>query len=132
MAEQDADRFRRVAAGVRKKLVGMALEHSKKHDDLKNELVQHAAESEGADSEAPLDHNGQEASHHPDSMKGEQPEHGRMQDLASQGEQEKMHQAQRDDRRAEEESGDMASLGAAAEAKPSGAEAEGKGQVEES
>ena len=121
----DVERFRRVASGVRKKLVGMALEHVRKHDDMKNELMTHAATAEGADSAAPLDHNGQDSSHQPDDMMGHQPAHDTMKGLPSQAEQEKMHSEQRDDRRSAEQSEDMSALGSAAKAKPSGAENHG-------
>jgi hypothetical protein len=121
----DVERYRRVAAGVRKKLVGMALEHSRKHDDMKNELMTHAAKAEGADTEAPLDQNGAESEHQPNDMMGHQPAKDTMKGLPSQAEQSKMHSEQRDDRRSAEQSEDMSSLGAAAQAKPSGAEDHG-------
>jgi hypothetical protein len=153
-ADPEVDRYRRVASGVRKKLVGLALEHVKKHDDLKSELLARAADhrgledhpTEGADGadmgsehaepghaaaegEDDAEFRGQQADVRASDLKGDQPEHLSLGKTGA--EQDAEHEEKRNAERANDTSGLMERLSAAASPK-SGSEATAKGEDEES
>lgn len=124
MPDNEVERYRRVAQGVRKKLVGLALEHAKKHDDVKNELMQHAAHAEGTDdSEFSAAQRHDKANERATDLQGTPP----SQDTGPTNDEEQAARSeQKQSERAAQTSSDMAKLGAdAGEPKKSGAEDHG-------